>query len=638
MSVLRTIAAAALAAGPALGAIFWAPPAAAQAPPPSGTVLWGTLPLYGKPVPLPPGAWRVVAAGFGQIRENAPAEPFGAIASVLLERPAHTSGDEKLLVQTNVLPVAGGWGPPPECEDPGALFRHVTPSHDLHDACAFVLALADPQRLHAALPGLTPGSLPWPALLGGLRVSDRRDMLEIRYALSAHGLERAAAVRRLADWTQPAEAAALAALRQPAAERPPLPVPTIRADAAPSTPATAGAKQEVGSIPFGRLVSYPVASSLATMTIASALTGSLYTGMLVTVWQGITQGALYVGNDLAFDWPRWAAPMQVGPVLAAQMPGKSAASRAVPPTARAPLVIDGEGVPLPGDGWEVLARTNDSDSTGTALARMQDGRLVGLALVHTTPQPRATIAPIAAMCLHRGDGFAVIRYDTKLDGFCAYGRLSAEPAPDPLWDAAIDALVARQIPPPEGFGPEGFAMVGAQARTREHLLDLLLYVPAAQVESAAALAEWADLIQDPMERGVRGRLSPTEPALPWPGQEQTALAALAARPAAALHALRADGAIGPATLQRQTRAAAASLAERERTHWPASTGSLVKEATYQVLYFVGAVGVYWIVAGSAGQSLVYASINSVVQPVLAYSSRKLWAEPATVAPAASPAP
>ena len=34
-------------------------------------------------------------------------------------------------------------------------------------------------------------------------------------------------------------------------------------------------------------------------------------------------------------------------------------------------------MPLPGDGWEILARTNDSDSNGTALARLQDGRVVG---------------------------------------------------------------------------------------------------------------------------------------------------------------------------------------------------------------------------------------------------------------------
>ena len=169
------------------------------------------------------------------------------------------------------------------------------------------------------------------------------------------------------------------------------------------------------------------------------------------------------------------------------------------------------------------------------------------------------------------------------------------------------------------------------------LLDLRLYLPAAQVDNAAALAAWADLAQDPMELGVRGRLSPTEAPLPWPGLEQTALAGLAGRPASALHALRAEGAIGPATLQRQTRAAAASLAERDHTHWSASTGSLVKEATFQALYFVDALGVYWIVAGNAGQGLVYASINSVVQPVLAYSSGKFWAEPAAAAPAAASA-
>lgn len=142
-------------------------------------------------------------------------------------------------------------------------------------------------------------------------------------------------------------------------------------------------------MPFGRLVTYPVASSLATLTIASALTGSLYTGMLVTVWQGITHGVLYYCNDLAFDWPRWAAPMQVGPVLAAQLPGKAAAYRSTSPAGRAPLVIDGETVPLPGDGWEVLART----TTPTATAPRSPGCRMAASSASRWCTPRRSRGP-----------------------------------------------------------------------------------------------------------------------------------------------------------------------------------------------------------------------------------------------------
>ncbi len=633
MSLLRTIAAAALAAGLPLGAALRAPEAAAQAPPPPGTVLSATLALYGKPVPLPPGPWRVAAAGFGQIRQNAPTDPFGAIASVLLERPGQPAGDEKLLVQTNVLPVSGGWGPAPECADATALFRHTSETRELHEACAFVLALADERHLQASLPGLPAGSLPWPALLAGVRVSDRRDMLEIRYAMPAHGPDRAAILHRLAAWTQPAASSALAALRQPPAWRPPMPAPSDPAGAAQgeedeaSDPAPAG-------IPLGTLATYTVASSLASATIASTMTGSLYTGMLIAAVQGLTQSALYFANEKAFDWQHRAAPMPVGPVLAASMlaastPAANAGPRAA---AAAPLVIDGKGVPLPGEGWQELARTDNSGITGTALARLNNGRLAGLILVHTTSEPRTSIAGTSSLCRRRGDGFAVIRYDNRLDGFCAFARLSAEPVQDRLWDAAIDALVARGIGPPDGFGPDSFAMVGAQARTREHLLDLVLYLPATDVESPAALAAWADLLQDPMERGVRGRLPATEATLPWPGEEQTALAALAARPVRTLLALRTDGAIGPAMLERQTRAVAASLAREEPTHWSAATRSFVKDATYQTLSWADAFGVYWFLAGSATGGLVYSSITSLVQPVLAYGTGLLG----TAEPAAAP--
>ncbi len=652
MRLLRTIATAALAAGPMLGTILgaalWVPHAAAQAPPAPGTVITGTLPLYGKPVPLPPGPWRVAAAGFGQIRQNAPADPFGAIANVLLERPAQTAGDEKLLVQTNALPVGGGWGPPLECADENALFRHAAEPHDLLQACAFVLALADARQLQAALPGLPAGTLPWPALLAGVRVSDRRDMLEIRYALSAHGPDREAALRRLEGWTQPAAASAMAALRQPPGWRPSLPDPSGPDPSGPNLsaadpsgpvgghPAAAEVIAPSPGLPLGALATYTVASSLASAGIASAMTGSLYTGMLVAVVQGLTQTALYFGNEMAFDWQRAAPPMPVGPVLAAPM--TAAVNLSVPAVAPAPLVIDGKGVPLPGDGWQVLARTEDPGITGTALARLRNGRLAGLILVHTTPAPRSVIAGMSSLCRRAGDGFAMIRYDTRVDGFCAFGRLSAEPAQDRLWDAAVEALITRQIAIPDGYGPDGFAMVGAQARTREHVLDLLVYLPAADVESSAALATWADLLQDPMERGVRGRLSATEAALPWPGDEQTALEALAARPVRTLKALRAQGAIGQATLERQTRAVATSLAGEERSQWSLATSSFVKDATFQTLSMIDAFGVYWVLANSASGGLVYSSITSLMQPVLAYGAGLYAPASGAAGPTLAPAP
>jgi hypothetical protein len=315
----------------------------------------------------------------------------------------------------------------------------------------------------------------------------------------------------------------------------------------------------------------------------------------------------------------------------------AAADVPLPAVAPAPLVIDGKGVPLPGEGWQVLARTDDPGITGTALARLRNGRLAGLVLVHTTAASRSSIADIASLCRRPGDGFAMIRYDNRLDGFCAFGRLSAEPAQDRLWDAAVEALIERQIAIPDGFGPDSFAMVGAQARTREHLLELLVYLPAAEVESPAALAAWGDLLQDPMERGVRGRLPATEAALPWPGEEQTALAALAGRPVRTLKALRAQGAMGQATLERQTRAVATALAEEDRTHWSMSARSFVKDATFQTLSMVDAFGVYWLLANSVPGALVYSSITSFVQPVLAYGAGMYSPPSDTTGPAVAPA-
>ena len=47
--------------------------------------------------------------------------------------------------------------------------------------------------------------------------------------------------------------------------------------------------------------------------------------------------------------------------------------------------------------------------------------------------------------------------------------------------------------------------------------------------------------------------------------------------------------------------------------------------TYRVLGYIDAVGVSWLVTASANQGIAYATINAVVQPILAYANEIGWA-------------
>jgi uncharacterized membrane protein len=191
--------------------------------------------------------------------------------------------------------------------------------------------------------------------------------------------------------------------------------------------------------------------------------------------------------------------------------------------------------------------------------------------------------------------------------------------------------------------PPVLLAVGARARTRENYVDVRYYFPPdeaiaglsldaahvadtpAMVEHVVALQAWADLAQLPLELGVRGRLPASLAELPWPWQMAEVRDALTRQADAPLERLRAAGAIDDAELRRQLALADAALAERERQRWSLWLRSAYKVATYRVLSYFDAVAVSWIITTSPEQSLAYATINAVAQPIMAYVNEIGWA-------------
>ena len=646
---------------------------AQAAPLPSiGQIVSDRVELLGKRVPLPPGAWAVASVGFGHATGDQPG-PYGAIAGVLLIRP-HDS-HEFLLIHTNALPVRDGWGQPLECQHGDVLMRSVAEPRDRHTGCSFVIAAHVARLAGPDLPALAgvkdiAGLLPSWALVAGLRVSDRSDLLDIRYGVEPHEPNAAGwfvapgamdgrhreVVARLDTWAQQARASAMAALRDPAEQVPPM--PTIAWDGPAKSP-----EEEISALRLGlyKLATYRLPASALTLAIAWPLTGSFALGMQTVVWQGITHSIVYLGNELVWEWPRAVPAVSLNGGRPAKPTGDGRIALAaigsdVPlPTVRTPrpgFAQDDKQVPLPAGDWQELAREHTDASSGIVLARIEDRRLLGLVIIHSNPQKLNAIFGASPECSRRDVAFAVIRYDTPDDGYCAYGKLvlvEQGGEDNPLWTRARERLAADHI-----AVPPALLMTGARARTRENFIDARYYFAPPtgagegrqdawlSLDPTAALQAWADLAQPSLELGVRGRLPARDTELPWPFPAEAVQVALEQQTRAPLEALAAAGALDPPALAEQLREADAAAAEREHQRWSLWTRSAYKVATYRAASWVDSFGVSWFITQSVNQGVAFASISAVLRPMLAYANEIGWAHaaigkaPASLLPAGFP--
>jgi uncharacterized membrane protein len=644
----------------------------------------GTIDLLSKSVPLPPGDWQVASAGFGDVADQDPG-PYGAIGGVLLLHPGQDH-DEFLLLHTNILPVQAGWGEPPECVAEHVLFQSVGEPRNLHNACTFIVALRRGQLIRSRLPALGRAdraarlatSLPSWALIAGFRVSDRRDMLDIRYGISprkpdaaawfAPGAEldhaHRATVKELGEWAQTARKTAIAALRNPIEQVPAMPALVLaHAPDGGEVP-----QEQISALRLGlyKLATYRVPASLFTFAVSTIAAGDIYLGGIITFWQSLTHSGVYLGNELAWEWP---TPTPVMPLVATQ-PGSAndtpkyegrsadgdaaiqvaANSTQLPESAlaaRGIFAVDDKQVPLPAGSWSVLATATEANITSTVLGQSDAGSLRGLVVIHNNTAKTDAILGPSAEC-RRGDiTFAVTRYDTPEDGFCAYGkRVAPGFAGD---DNSLWALARTRLSEQGISVPPILAMVGARARTQGNFLDARYYFappddrePGGSPGLSTELQNWADLVQEPLELGVRGRLAPQEFLTPWPWEGDAVRSAIKLQTSGPLEALAAAGTIDPSVLQHQLAQSDAANADREQQRLSLWSRSFLKVATYRVSAYVDTFAVQTFFTASPAQGVVVASVHAVAKPIMAYGNELYWAHsgvgkaPATLLSASFP--
>jgi uncharacterized membrane protein len=153
----------------------------------------GAMMIEGKRVPLPPGAWRVLADTPLEVAPSAGrATPPAALRSVVLGWSIDRRVVALAVLRTNAAPVAGGFGLDPDCrrrdlhmarvETPSAqtLAYCGTIGHVLHGEArgaagdpAWRVALAELAREGASAPPV------W--LQVAVRLADQDDLLDVRY-------------------------------------------------------------------------------------------------------------------------------------------------------------------------------------------------------------------------------------------------------------------------------------------------------------------------------------------------------------------------------------------------------------------------------------------------------------------------
>lgn len=165
------------------------PPGAAAASPELGSTHRGLVVVGAKQVPLPDGDWTVAGLGLNRVAVGS-GGAYGAIDSTILVRIAGTRIDAIAEINTNALPVTEGWGTTEFCKGDAALAKLTLYRTRVDNLCLFVTRtdLAAPDALQpaawtAAQAALRDRrlSLPDAWLTIGMRASDRREILDIRF-------------------------------------------------------------------------------------------------------------------------------------------------------------------------------------------------------------------------------------------------------------------------------------------------------------------------------------------------------------------------------------------------------------------------------------------------------------------------
>ena len=289
--------------------------------PAAGEVHRSTMPLLGKPVPLPPGDWIVLGQGYGPVSGPSPGS-YGAIGGVMLAQQRNGIVESVILAHSNVLPVEAGWGPAGDCRNIGALYATGVRTRARNLACAYVVITPTSGATLSQLPAWASGraeaarrgwQLPGAMAVAGVRAGDRRDVVDVRYAWAAEAapahdrrtdIHRAAAgtaaplrlrARVLAPWVVRTMTEIENRIEDPLAPMADLPWPGAITRASEAPPGTSRWQRRLGQAVSNRAIQASLAAA-----VGFVVTGNPYAAGAIAAWHTLSDG---VGGHLVeFGW------------------------------------------------------------------------------------------------------------------------------------------------------------------------------------------------------------------------------------------------------------------------------------------------------------------------------------------------
>jgi hypothetical protein len=155
------------------------------------TVYVGSIELAGRHIPLPEGAW-LEAGASNDSAGPAETRPYGAIETVVLFKLADRAVDSFITIRANSLPVEGGWGTAAECDRDDIHFVSVFYRSSHESLCGFVNHVMTAREARSSpawaealqLARVRGWKLPQTWLMAGFRVTNRHDLLDLRYHLN----------------------------------------------------------------------------------------------------------------------------------------------------------------------------------------------------------------------------------------------------------------------------------------------------------------------------------------------------------------------------------------------------------------------------------------------------------------------
>ncbi|HEY0834996.1 MAG TPA: DUF2061 domain-containing protein [Azospirillum sp.] len=278
----------------------------------------GHVALSGKQIPLPAGEWLLAGRGG--------AEPFDSAVLVQLAGRdvrafiiATTNAATTNAATTNAKETSAGWGLTRDCSRPDVQFAAIRYASAVDGACRFVNRVTTNVR-----PGSSPAwiaavdtaaregwTLPSLWLMAGVRVTDRRDVVDIRYHFLGSLPDTAA------TWTEQALERAERGLRGRLDGDDPLAMPDLSAAPAPyrvSPPMLAGdvAGDSGGTGPWGlgvmKTLSWRIVGTAADVAVAFLFTGDPVLSGGLAATGAVVNSILYFGHEMAWNRTADTAP------------------------------------------------------------------------------------------------------------------------------------------------------------------------------------------------------------------------------------------------------------------------------------------------------------------------------------------